>query len=158
MSKTPFMIATVLLAAAAGTASAQGAGSGREACRGPRRRRCSRCEAGSPLPPAGARRRQTGCSGSGRRSGRRRRSRSRRRAAEADAVEGAGGVHEAVRGQLEVRHEVRAGAMGPGSPEMTAKSTVKFSKDLNGFFYRGDYEIKKQKGFDMPMKGTFYIG
>jgi hypothetical protein len=51
-----------------------------------------------------------------------------------------------------------AGAMGPGSPEANAKSTVKFSKDLNGFFYRGDYEIKKQKGFDMPMKGTFYIG
>ena len=51
-----------------------------------------------------------------------------------------------------------AGAFGPGSPEVAAKSTVKFKKDLNGFFYRGDYEVKKQKGVDMPMKGTFYMG
>jgi len=51
-----------------------------------------------------------------------------------------------------------AGAMGPGSPEVMAKSTVKFKKEYDGMFYRGDYEIKKQKGFDMPMKGTFYIG
>jgi hypothetical protein len=51
-----------------------------------------------------------------------------------------------------------AGAFGPGSPEVTAKSSVKFKKDFNGFFYRGDYEIKKQKGVDLPMKGTFFIG
>ena len=51
-----------------------------------------------------------------------------------------------------------AGAFGPGSPEVTAKSTVKFKKDFEGMFYRGDYEIKKQKGVDMGMKGTFYIG
>jgi hypothetical protein len=51
-----------------------------------------------------------------------------------------------------------AGAFGPGSPEVMAKSSVKFKKDLDGFFYRGDYEIKKQKGVDMGMKGTFYIG
>jgi hypothetical protein len=50
------------------------------------------------------------------------------------------------------------GAFGPGSAEVTAKSTVKFKKDFDGMFYRGDYEIKKQKGVDMPMKGTFYIG
>ena len=51
-----------------------------------------------------------------------------------------------------------ADAMGPGSPEVTAKSTVKFKKEMGGMFYRGDYEIKKQKGFDMSMKGIFYIG
>jgi hypothetical protein len=51
-----------------------------------------------------------------------------------------------------------AGAMGPGSPEVTAKSTVKFKKEYDGMFYRGEYEIKKQKGFDMPMKGQFFIG
>ena len=51
-----------------------------------------------------------------------------------------------------------AGAFGPGSPEVTAKSSVKFKKDFEGMFYRGDYEIKKQKGVDMPMKGMFYIG
>ena len=51
-----------------------------------------------------------------------------------------------------------AGAFGPGSPEVMAKSTVKFKKEYDGMFYRGDYEIKKQKGVDMAMKGTFFIG
>ena len=51
-----------------------------------------------------------------------------------------------------------ANAFGPGSPEVMAKSSVKFKKDLEGFFYRGEYEIKKQKGVEMPMKGIFYIG
>src|SRR5215510_4667153 len=51
-----------------------------------------------------------------------------------------------------------ANAMGPGKPEVTAKSTVKFKKDLDGFFYRGEFETKKQKGVDMTMKGVFYIG
>jgi Protein of unknown function (DUF1579) len=50
------------------------------------------------------------------------------------------------------------GAFGPGSPEMNLKSTVKFKKDLDGFVYKGEYDIKKQKGFDMPMKGVLYIG
>ena len=51
-----------------------------------------------------------------------------------------------------------AGAFGPGSPEMNVKSTVKFKKDLDGFAYKGEYEIKKQKGFDMTMKGILYLG
>ncbi len=51
-----------------------------------------------------------------------------------------------------------ANAMGPGSPEMTVKSKVAFKKEMGGMFYRGDYETKKQKGFDMSMKGIFYIG
>ena len=51
-----------------------------------------------------------------------------------------------------------ANAFGPGSPEVMAKSSVKFKKDLDGFFYKGEYEIKKQKGVEMPMKGLFYIG
>jgi hypothetical protein len=51
-----------------------------------------------------------------------------------------------------------AGAMGPGSPEVTGKTSVKFKKELDGFFYRGDYEAKKQKGLPMPFKGTFYVG
>jgi hypothetical protein len=46
--------------------------------------------------------------------------------------------------------------MGPGSPEMAAKSTVKFKKAHGGFFSQGDYEMKKTKA--MPgMKGTFMI-
>jgi hypothetical protein len=51
-----------------------------------------------------------------------------------------------------------ANSFGPGSPEMNAKSTVKFKKDLDGFVYKGEYEVKKQKGFDMTMKGVLYIG
>jgi hypothetical protein len=52
-----------------------------------------------------------------------------------------------------------AGAVGPGSPELKVKSQVKIAKakDLGGFWYRGEYEIKKTKtvpGF----KGTFMLG
>jgi hypothetical protein len=50
-----------------------------------------------------------------------------------------------------------AGSMGPGSPEAAVKTTVKFKKELDGFFYRGDYDVKKQKGVP-AMKGVFYIG
>jgi hypothetical protein len=50
-----------------------------------------------------------------------------------------------------------AGAMGPGSPEMTGKSTVSIKKDLNGFWYKGNFEIKKSK--TLPgMKGQFSMG
>jgi hypothetical protein len=50
-----------------------------------------------------------------------------------------------------------ANAFGPGSPELSAKSTVKIKKDLDGFWYRGEYEIKKSK--TMPgFKGYFFIG
>ena len=50
-----------------------------------------------------------------------------------------------------------AGAMGPGSPEMSGKSTVSIKKDLNGFWYKGLYEIKKSK--TLPgMKGQFSMG
>ena len=50
-----------------------------------------------------------------------------------------------------------AGAMGPGSPESSGKSTVSIKKDLNGFWYKGLYEIKKSK--TLPgMKGQFSMG
>ena len=50
-----------------------------------------------------------------------------------------------------------AGAMGPGSPESSGKSTVSIKKDLNGFWYKGLYEIKKSK--TMPgMKAQFSMG
>jgi hypothetical protein len=50
-----------------------------------------------------------------------------------------------------------AGSMGPGSPEMSAKSNVKFKKVLNGFYYLGEYELKKTK--TMPgFKASFYFG
>lgn len=50
-----------------------------------------------------------------------------------------------------------ANAMGPGSPEVKVKTTIRFKKDLNGFWYRGDYDAKKTKDFP-GMKGTIYLG
>src|SRR4051812_45563605 len=50
-----------------------------------------------------------------------------------------------------------AGGMGPGSPELAAKSTVNIKKDLNGYWYKGSYEVKKSK--TVPgMKGNFFLG
>jgi hypothetical protein len=50
-----------------------------------------------------------------------------------------------------------ANSMGPGSPETKTKSEVKIKKDLGGFWYRGDYKIKKTK--TMPgMEGVFMLG
>jgi hypothetical protein len=48
-------------------------------------------------------------------------------------------------------------AFGPGSPEMTTKSTVKFKRDYDGYFYRGEYEIRKSRS--MPgFRATLFIG
>jgi hypothetical protein len=50
-----------------------------------------------------------------------------------------------------------AGGMGPGSPELAAKSTVNIKKDLNGYWYKGSYEVKKTK--TVPgMKANFFLG
>ena len=50
-----------------------------------------------------------------------------------------------------------AGGMGPGSPELAAKSTVNIKKDLNGYWYKGSYEVKKSK--TVPgMKANFFLG
>jgi Protein of unknown function (DUF1579) len=38
-----------------------------------------------------------------------------------------------------------AGAMGPGSPESSSKSTVKFKKEYGGFSWHGEYSIAKSK-------------
>jgi len=51
----------------------------------------------------------------------------------------------------------RPNALGAGSPETKTKTTIKFKKDLNGFWYRGEYEAKKSKDFP-GMKGTVYLG
>jgi hypothetical protein len=52
-----------------------------------------------------------------------------------------------------------AGGMGPGSPEQKATSTVKIQKDkdLGGFWYRGDYQIKKTKTFP-GLRAGFAMG
>lgn len=50
-----------------------------------------------------------------------------------------------------------ANAFGPGSPEMKTKATVRFKRDLDGHFWRGEYDLKKTKT-NPAMKGIFYIG
>ncbi|MBC8132997.1 MAG: hypothetical protein H7X95_08460 [Deltaproteobacteria bacterium] len=49
-----------------------------------------------------------------------------------------------------------AGSMGPGSPEVITKSTVKIKKEFGGFSWHGDYSLPKSKA--MPaMSGIFQI-
>jgi hypothetical protein len=50
-----------------------------------------------------------------------------------------------------------AGSMGPGSPEMKVKSDVKIKKDLGGYWYRGEFKIKKSKAFP-GIDGVFMLG
>jgi hypothetical protein len=60
-------------------------------------------------------------------------------------------------GNWKCESKMPAGSMGPGSPEMTTKSSVKFKKALGGFYYQGEYDLKKTKttpGF----KGVMFIG
>jgi hypothetical protein len=60
-------------------------------------------------------------------------------------------------GNWKCESKIPAGAMGPGSPESSGKSTVSIKKDLNGFWYKGLYEVKKSK--TMPgMKAQFSMG
>lgn len=50
-----------------------------------------------------------------------------------------------------------AGAMGPGSPETKLKSTVKFTKEFDGFSWHGEYKVPKSK--TMPgMTGALQMG
>jgi hypothetical protein len=52
-----------------------------------------------------------------------------------------------------------AGAMGPGSPEQKVSSSVKIQKDkeLAGFWYRGEYQVKKTKTFP-GLRAGFTLG
>lgn len=49
-----------------------------------------------------------------------------------------------------------AGAMGPGSPEVTTKSTVRVKKDFGGFAWHGEYNLPKSKTTP-AMSGVFQI-
>jgi hypothetical protein len=51
----------------------------------------------------------------------------------------------------------QAGAFGPGSPGMTAKTEVKIKRDPSGFWYRGEYKMKKTKSTP-EMGGMFLLG
>jgi len=49
------------------------------------------------------------------------------------------------------------GAMGPGSPETTGKSTVKFKKDYGGFSWHGEFALAKSKTMP-PLSGVMQLG
>ena len=66
-------------------------------------------------------------------------------------------TYKALNGSWKCDTTFQANGMGPGSPEMKVKTNITFKKDLNGFWYRGDYEAKKSKEFP-GMKGTVYLG
>lgn len=60
-------------------------------------------------------------------------------------------------GSWKCETKMMAGSMGPGSPEMTGKSTVKFTKEMGGMWFRGDYAVAKSK--TMPgMTVVFFVG
>jgi len=49
------------------------------------------------------------------------------------------------------------GAMGPGSPEIAGKSTVKFKKEYGGFSWHGEFALAKSK--TMPaLSGVMQLG
>jgi hypothetical protein len=50
-----------------------------------------------------------------------------------------------------------AGSMGPGSPETKVKSEVKIKKDAGGFWYAGEYKVKKTKTTP-AFEGHFSLG
>jgi hypothetical protein len=54
-------------------------------------------------------------------------------------------LFKALEGSWKCETTYAPNAMGPGSPETKAKSEVKIKKDLGGFWYRGDYKVKKGK-------------
>jgi hypothetical protein len=62
-------------------------------------------------------------------------------------------------GSFKCDGKMEAGAMGPGSPAMPYKASIKFKKDkaLGGFWYAGEYEIKKAKDFP-GMKAMIFVG
>jgi hypothetical protein len=66
-------------------------------------------------------------------------------------------TYKSLEGSWKCDSTFAANAMGPGSPELKVKTTIKFKKDLGGFWYRGEYESKKTKEFP-GMKGTVYMG
>ena len=66
-------------------------------------------------------------------------------------------TYKALAGNWKCDTTFEANAMGPGSPEMKVKTTIKMKKDLGGFWYRVDYEAKKAKDFP-GMKAIVYLG
>ena len=171
MTKSQIAIATVLLAAAAGTASAQApaakpapapAAAAPAVAQAPAAKPAAPAAAAPAAAPAAKPARRCSGRGARRQAGRGLLPPLRPRPPPPPAMPKPSAELAAfmkpMEGSWKCDTKFAAGAMGPGSPEVMAKSTVKFKKEYDGMFYRGEYEIKKQKGFDMAMKGQFFIG
>jgi hypothetical protein len=66
-------------------------------------------------------------------------------------------LYKGFEGNWKCESTFNAGAFGPSSPEMKVKSDVKIKKDPAGFWYRGEYKVKKSK--TMPEFGaSFSLG
>ena len=170
MTKSQIAIATVLLAAAAGTASAQAPAAKPAPAPAAAAPAVAQAPAAKPAAPAAAAPAAAPAAkpaaAAPRRCARRQAGRGCSAAAAPAAAPPAmpkpstelAAFMKPMEGSWKCDTKFAAGAIGPGSPEVMAKSTVKFKKEYDGMFYRGDYEIKKQKGVDMAMKGQFFIG
>jgi len=62
-----------------------------------------------------------------------------------------------IEGNWKCDGKMPAGAMGPDSKEMAYKSTMKVKRGLGGFWYVGEYEVKKTKDFP-GMQASFTLG
>jgi hypothetical protein len=66
-------------------------------------------------------------------------------------------LYKSLEGSWKCETTFNAGSFGPGSPEMKAKSEVKIKKEPGGFWYKGEYKIKKTKT-NPELGATFLLG
>jgi hypothetical protein len=66
-------------------------------------------------------------------------------------------LYKGLEGSWKCETTFNAGAFGPGSPEMKAKSEVKVKKEPGGFWYKGEYKVKKTKT-NPEVGATFLLG
>jgi len=68
-----------------------------------------------------------------------------------------GAFMKAFEGSWKCETKFAAGSTGPGSPEASAKTTVKIKKEFDGFSWHGEYHLAKTN--TMPaMTGVFQVG
>ena len=66
-------------------------------------------------------------------------------------------LYKGFEGSWKCESSFPADAFGPGSPEMKAKSEVKIKKEPGGFWYKGEYKVKKTKT-NPDLAATFLLG
>jgi hypothetical protein len=66
-------------------------------------------------------------------------------------------LYKSLDGAWKCETSFNAGSFGPGSPEAKVKSEVKIKKEPGGFWYKGEYKVKKTKTTP-DMAATFLLG